>query len=471
MMRLGLLAMLVAALPVNAQFVEEDVSALRVLMGEENGDWFGWVCASVGDLDGDGAEELLIPAIGYQGFAGRATLYSGASGIVLNDIVGAPGEARGFSVGAAGDVDADGTLDYIVGGARVEVYSGADHSLLLDLTAATGFGHGVAAAGDVDGDGHGDLVVGSQRTAATFVDAGRVLLLSGADGSTLWSRDGTAEAQFLGSAVGGLGDVNGDGTPDVVAGAFGAGEAYVLDGSDGEIVHTLLPIDPLEARVFGQFFASGTPDFDGDGVGDVFVADYDAGSSATAFGTGYAYVFSGRTGERIHAIGGLEPGGGFGPGRGVADLNGDGVPDLIVGAYTANAGAPFAGATYVISGRSGALLRRITATVANDNFGVDAISPGDVDGDGLPDLLVTALGLSFAGLDVGRAFLIAGTELPCPADLNGNGRVGPIDLVRLLFAIRLGDASADLNGDGVLDGADVHVLLRDLGRCAPGRPK
>ena len=469
---LGLTATLMLATSAYAQFVEPNATTLRLFEGDQNQDYYGWVSANIPDIDGDGVQELIIPAIGYNGFAGRATVYSGATGQVLNDVLGGPGELYGFGVGAAGDVNADGTPDYIIGGGRVEVYSGADHGLLWNLTPTTGFGHAVGTAGDVDGDGHDDLIVGSERTTVSgFTNAGRVYVLSGATGAVLWTREGTQANEFFGGGVGALGDVNADGTPDVVVGVWGAGpngggEAYILSGADGATLHTLQPEDPTTARVFGRFFASGAGDVDGDGVGDAFIGDY-ADAAKNTVGTGRAYVFSGRTGARLHLFTGFDPGDGLGPGRGIPDVNRDGHNDIIVAAYTHSRGGPFAGSTYVFSGRSGALLRTITATLANDNFGVDAISAGDVNGDGKDDFLVTAVGLSFAGTDHGRAYLIAGTDLPCPADLNDNGRVGLLDLIQILVALDAGDAEPDLNGDGALDEADVKVLIKDWGRC-PG---
>ena len=288
---------------------------------------------------------------------------------------------------------------------------------------------------------------------------------SGADGAVLWTREGGGAGHQLGSALGAVGDVNRDRVPDVVAGAFGAGEAYLLDGRDGSLLRTLVPVDPQAAVVFGQFFASGAADMDRDGVTDVFVGDYAAGAAAQ----GTATIYSGRSGRVLHHLVG-QPGDGVGPGRGVPDVNGDRVADIVVAAWTSSDGAPQAGKVLVFSGRSGALLRTVTADVAGDNVGVDAIAVGDSDGDHLTDYLMTAVGLSFAGLDVGRAYLIAGTVLPCPADLDHDRRVDGRDLAALRAAIRRGDARGDLNGDRVVDAQDVAVLLRDLGRCPSGRP-
>ena len=320
----------------HAQFVEPEVEVIRLFEGDQVGDAFGWVGANLGDLDGDGIDELAIPAIGRNGGAGRVSIFSGADGTLLNQIDGTgPGQSRGFSVEAAGDVDGDCVPDYIVGGGRVEVYSGFDHELILDLTPTTAFGHSVRGAGDLDGDGHGDLLVGRQGASFSFPAAGRVWALSGADGSVLWTRDGAAAGQLLGSAIGTVGDVNRDHVPDVVAGAFGAGpafggEAYLLDGTDGALLRLLAPVDPQAALFFGQFFASGAGDVNRDGVGDVFVGDYGAGLGGLFHGT--ATIYSGRNGRVLHHLVGFSPGDGLGPGRGIPDVNGDRFPDIIVAA-------------------------------------------------------------------------------------------------------------------------------------------
>ena len=460
------------ATPASAQFVEPDVDVLFNFAGDEVGDGFGWVSENIGDIDGDGAPDLIISAPFFSGEGitrGRAYVYSGADGTLLNLITAAADStALGYSVNAAGDVNADGVPDYITGGGQVQVYSGADHTLLLDLTATTGFAHDVSGAGDVNGDGHADLLVGSQNTSVTFSQAGRAWVLSGLDGSVIWSRDGAGATHLFGSGTGLVGDVNHDTIPDVVVGAMGAGpngggEAYVLSGVDGAVIHTLSP-DPDTATAFGQFFASGAGDVNRDGIPDVYVGDY-ADSFGGVAGTGRAYVYSGRTGRLIHDIPGPDPGDGFGDGRGAGDVNGDGFGDLIIAGYTNSDGAPQAGKAYIYSGRSGALLRTITATVAGDFFGVDATATGDVNFDGQTDYLVTSVGLSFAGQDVGRAFLLAGAPLPCVSDLNDNGWVGFLDLWILKHAFGDTDSPDDLNGDGVVDSKDVHVLIRDLGRC------
>ncbi|MEO1085121.1 MAG: hypothetical protein AAFY88_12850, partial [Acidobacteriota bacterium] len=240
-------------------------------------------------------------------------------------------------------------------------------------------------------------------------------------------------------------------------------------GVDGSILRTLRPLNDAKASAFGTFFASDAGDVDRDGVTDIFISDLDATVGEDA-STGIAYVFSGRTGLPIHVLPGLFPGEGFGLGRAVPDMNGDSYPDLLIGAFNNSKAATGAGATYLYSGRSGALLRTFTATTAGLNFGGDATGLGDVNGDALPDLISTAPGLSFIGADAGSAFVIEGTVLPCTSDISGNNRVGIRDFFRLKLNLGSTDPELDLNGDGIADLDDLLVLVRDWGRCPRGFP-
>ncbi|HEX6385874.1 MAG TPA: integrin alpha [Anaerolineae bacterium] len=402
---------------------EPDAVIIHSFSGEQVGDGFGWVGADLGDIDGDGVHDFIIPAPFYVDEdgqpAGKVYVYSGRDGALLNTVMGSGAEFLGYSATMAGDVNGDGVSDYVIGGvvgSHAVVYSGADHSLLLDLHGAggDGFGFSVAGAGDVDGDGHDDVIVGATNAGVSFPLAGRVYLFSGQDGSIIWTQDGQGENYRLGAGAGLVGDVNGDSIPDQVAAAPGVpgepfgGEAYIFSGVDGAIIHTLKPVDPESAETFGQFFASGAGDFDGDGTPDVFIGDYGAELDGVA-GTGRAYVFSGATGRRLHLFNGREPGGGFGPGRAISDVDGDGYGDVVVGAWTSSRGAPNGGMAFIISGRHpGKVLQTITGAVPEDSLGVDALSVGDQNDDGRVDYMVTAVGLSFAGTDVGHVYVVAG---------------------------------------------------------------
>ena len=107
-------------------------------------------------------------------------------------------------------------------GGLVQLFSGADFSLLLEIVDPEWthyFGHSVAAAGDVDGDGSADFIVGASGEDLGGTDSGSVFVYSGATGVLLHRFDGDAASDSLGGSVAGGGDLDGDGVPDVAAGA------------------------------------------------------------------------------------------------------------------------------------------------------------------------------------------------------------------------------------------------------------
>lgn len=324
-------------LPAQGPFVEPEAEAIHEFTGEQSGDSFGWVSENLGDIDGDGVSDFIISAPFFSDDGtpqGKAYVYSGAGGSLLNTVAGGTYDELGFWASSAGDVNADGVPDYIIGArgsldapqrfkGRVLVFSGDDHSLLHELTidGISGFGYDVAGVGDLNDDGYDDFVVGAPFVTGTFFRQGQVYVYSGYDGAELWHRDGADVDDFMGTAVGGIDDLNGDGVPDVLVGAMGAGRAlgrttngaaWVLSGATGE---TLMRLDAFAAGTaerFGQFFASSAGDVNDDGTPDIFIPDYDdwrgggIGGRTTAgqLGTGRAYVFSGVDGSYLHVING-----------------------------------------------------------------------------------------------------------------------------------------------------------------------
>ncbi len=125
-----------------------------------------------------------------------------------------------------------------------------------------------------------------------------------------------------------------------------------------------------------------------------------------------AYVHSGFTGAQLYSVIGPDPGGYFGQTAAAAgDVNGDGVPDILVGApWTAPAGVSAAGSAFVLDGSTGAQIHRFDGTGFLDNFGMALPGAGDVDGDGVGDYLVGASSAEIPPLNypAGRAYLYSG---------------------------------------------------------------
>lgn len=387
----------------------EDVEILRDWVGEEPGDQFGWVGRNIGDVDGDGIMDLVTSATTWGSNAqGRIYVFSGATGALLWTADGEEGDRLGTSVEAAGDVDADGIPDVVAGGpggGRVKVYAGRTGEVLRTFVedAATGHGGSVGDAGDLNGDGHADVVVGA---SAAHDGAGMARVYSGADGSVLWEKIGEA-GHALGSAVGGWGFQGGQlflvGAPG--AGPNQTGTTYAFKDLSAEPAFTIEADDGGGQN--GAMFVSVLGDVDGDGLPDAYSSDF-----ADSGGLGRVYVHSGATGERLYALSGENPGEALGTSMSDAgDLDGDGHADLAVGAWQYGGEAVSGGRIYVYSGATGELAYTITGKVPGETLGFDSTGMGDVNGDGIGDLLVTSAWSGINGTRSGRMLLVAGKSM------------------------------------------------------------
>jgi hypothetical protein len=193
--------------------------------------FYGWAVSELGDVDGDRAGELITGAILLDRREGRADVVSGQTGQVRFSIGGDPGDLLGYAVADAGDTTGDGVHDFLVGApggvaGYVQLRSGATGDLVRRFDGESPgdfFGSAVAGAGDVNADGRADVLIGAARSDAAGVDAGRAYLYSGADHSLIRTLDGAAPGDLFGTATDWTTDVNSDGVPDQIVGARNGG--------------------------------------------------------------------------------------------------------------------------------------------------------------------------------------------------------------------------------------------------------
>jgi len=491
------------------------------IQGENAGDAAGFSVAGDGDFNGDGFDDLVIGALnnssgGYS--AGAAYVVFGTdqgfpSLIDLDDVAQGQGGFKiqgensedwaGATVASAADVNGDGIDDVIVGawlndsggdraGAAYVVF-GTDQGFanLVDLDAvAQGQGGlkiqgetaGDVAAysgppiGDVDGDGFDDLIIGAPGNDDGGSDAGAAYIIFGSDHefSALLDLDAVAQGQGgvkirganagdrAGYSVAGAGDINGDGIDDVILGAQGddgggsnAGAAYVVFGTD-QGFPSLVDLDAVAQgqgglKIQGEdggdllgLSVDGAGDVNGDGIDDLILAGFrtaGVGANASAayvvFGTDQGFealvdlddVAQGQGGFRIQDESANDNLGFKVAGAG--DVNGDGVDDLIVGARFDD-GPDFVGAAYVVFGKSQgfpALVDldavaqgqggfKIQGENELDRAGKSVSAAGDVNGDGVDDLIVGALGNNSGGSTAGAAYVIFGRTETFPATID-----------------------------------------------------
>jgi hypothetical protein len=321
----------------------EDGSVLLTLDGLKVGDGFGFSVSGAGDVNKDGYDDVIVgapyfkdPLSGDQ--VGAAYVFSGVDRKIIHTMEGSDWRF-GHSVSGAGDVNKDGYDDFIVGAPYeenndgvVRVYSGKDKSLLDDVSTGGRCGWSVSGAGDVNKDGWVDYIVGAPRSNGdTTTQTGSAHVISGYDGEILHTVDGLRSYDHLGTSVSGAGDVNADGYDDFIVGAPdedangpGSGTAQVFSGKDGKLIR--LFEGDTDNQNLGRSVC-GVGDVDDDGYDDVM-----AGAPGT--GTGMARVFSGKTWSTLYTWFGDGAGDRFGPSVSCAgDVNGDGVNDLIVGAW------------------------------------------------------------------------------------------------------------------------------------------
>ncbi|MBI4881171.1 MAG: FG-GAP repeat protein [Planctomycetes bacterium] len=370
---------------------------------------------------------------------------------ILHSFYGNPGDLQGHAVSGAGDVDQDGVDDVIAGapynnlnGAKsgaARVFSGASGAVLHTFygdSASDQFGWSVSGAGDVNQDGFDDVIVGAVSDSTAGYASGSAFVYSGLNGSLLHAFHGTAATEMLGRSVSGAGDVNQDGFDDVIVGAVhknNHGAALVYSGKDGSLLYT------FQGDANGTFFGiwvSGADDVNADSYPDLVVGDHTYNLHGA--NSGAVWVFSGKTGAKLHSFYGdaAEDRLGYCVGD-AGDVNKDGYADVIAGAFQDDNTGADAGSARVYSGKDGSILYHVNGDAAGNWFGHSVDGAGDVNGDGYADFLAGAPYASPGGANAGRVRVYSGATGSVLFTLDGTAGD------RLGWSV---SGTGDVNGDG-----------------------
>jgi hypothetical protein len=470
--------------------------------GHNPGGSFGWRARGAGDVNGDGYPDIVVGATGESSsmsFNGIARVFSGHDGSLLMEIDGEVDYANlGSGVGSAGDVNDDGYDDIILGAwgdsqsgyvsGRAYIFLGSAGPFPLQLHAGTdayrtyigaeddALGTSVGGVGDINHDGYDDYIIGACQWYGPA--GGYVKAYSGQDGSELFTMSAEADYDRFGYSVRNAGDVNNDGTNDIVVGAYlndagagNAGRVYVFSGVDGSIIHTFTGGYPGVS--FGGM-VSGAGDVNNDGYADIIAgAPFDDVGAAN---TGSAYVYSGFDGSTLWSFHGEHVGDLLGWAvSGIGDMNLDGYDDFVIGAPRASYLSDYAGWVYTFSGQDGTMLNVVKGNYALDWFGRDAYGMSDINQDGINDLIVGAFSYNGEFDGEGRAYvyymgdndsdsLMAGCD-NCPTTYNPDQTDSDLDGVGDACSSCCGvytggyTGNADCSTDGKVTLNDITQLI------------
>ncbi|HET8945853.1 MAG TPA: FG-GAP-like repeat-containing protein [Candidatus Polarisedimenticolia bacterium] len=403
--------------------------------GEHTGDVFGGSVAWIGDVNGDGYDDLLVGAFRYPEIAsvGQAYLYFGgpAMDAVADLVITPPAGGSGWfgvSVAPAGDFNGDGHPDFIIGaqqagneGKAFIYYGGPSLDATPDVTLTgestgqlTAFGASVASAADVNGDGYGDVIVGAPWYPGGNNKPGRAyVFFGGAAPDAVADRVFTGVGFYdqLGTVVGSAGDLNGDGHPDLFASAPNNDTAALNAGL-------------IDVWFGGPAFDT-TPDLTlfGSGVNESLM---NAASAGDVNADGFSdLIGAGRTQARVwfggsspNAVSDLTLTKSYASVAGAGDVNGDGIDDFVVGTTNDLSGG---------SGRMSLYFGGSAVDTVEDLFyvgdpsggaiGLGVAGGGHVDGAGPADVITSAyFDPEAIGYNMGRVYVIANSNTPdtCP---------------------------------------------------------
>jgi hypothetical protein len=397
------------------------------------------------DLNGDGKLDLAVlcqqtgPVLPPTSYDGSLSVFLGHGDGAFDPPLGLQLTGDHFAGIAAGDLDGDGKPDLVVAERQIQndyfdVLIGHGDGTFVPAVAYAGSGESVTMA-DLDGDGKPDLVF----------TPGLWTRLNNGDGTFAPSRGFAGEVVRVR-----VGDVSGDGKPDLAV-VDRYPNVTLPDYMDQERVDVLLN---RGGGVFASSYdvsplvpiAPALEDMDGDGHPDLVVAV--APNPDTSGPSGGVNVFPGKGdgtfGAPVYHAAASAPAGPFIEALDVADLNGDGKPDIVLGDFRQYGGDDDGlGGVFVLLNQGGGAF----APAAHyASVPVNSVAVGDLNGDGKPDLAL--VGTAFDAFTVHRLSVLSN---------QGDGTFGaPVDVTDFTVDTPAVVAIVDLDGDGKLDIAVTH---------------